>query len=274
MSFQATAWASKVKTGSPAAKAVLMMIANYMAPHEDEADGFLCGYPGQDIIAEESEMSVRATRDHVAALVRRGLIQRKKRYKWDGTRTSDWYRVPIKTDGSVAQFPAVEEAGSTKEWPQIGLPAESAPSRLPADERSDYRQLVAGNKGEDQLGNLHKTPTSSYVGADSDEKPKTQQRKRATRIPGDFTVTAEMVAWAKENAQDVDGRYETSQFVDYWTGRGGAVASKLDWVAAWRTWMRKAQKDSTSRGTSGFSTANGYKPFRNPGNASAYQGAF
>lgn len=65
-------------------------------------------------------------------------------------------------------------------------------------------------------------------------------KPRATRIPEDFTVTPAMVAWAHENAPHVDGRRETENFVDYWRASATANARKLDWIAAWRTWMRKA----------------------------------
>lgn len=69
-----------------------------------------------------------------------------------------------------------------------------------------------------------------------------QPKKRACRIPEDFTVTPEMVTWAAEHAPSVDGRFETAQFVDYWTSASGARASKLDWVRTWQTWMRTAQQ--------------------------------
>lgn len=62
----------------------------------------------------------------------------------------------------------------------------------------------------------------------------------ATRIPSDFAATPEMVAWAKTNVPHVDGRVETQKFIDYFTAASGANARKLDWVAAWRLWMRNA----------------------------------
>lgn len=175
MSFQATAWASNVKAGGPARKAVLMMIAEQMSFHEDEADGFLCGFPGQELIAERAEMSVRSARDHIAELVRRGLLQRKRRYKFvDGSRTSDWYRIPVKSDGTVITFAVAEGSETFAEWPEESTqnPPNSLPARfagretepvdnsgLPANGRSAYRQTVAGNKGEDQ--GVKPPPTSS-----------------------------------------------------------------------------------------------------------------
>jgi hypothetical protein len=72
-------------------------------------------------------------------------------------------------------------------------------------------------------------------------KPKT---KRASRLPMEFAVTPEMVAWAKANVPHVDGRVETEKFRDHWVAASGANARKLDWVAAWRNWMRNADQRS------------------------------
>jgi hypothetical protein len=70
---------------------------------------------------------------------------------------------------------------------------------------------------------------------------------RGTRIPDDFAVTAEMVAWARAETPDVDGRFETGAFIDFWRGKTGKDATKHDWPATWRNWMRKAQKDAAAR---------------------------
>jgi len=66
--------------------------------------------------------------------------------------------------------------------------------------------------------------------------------KQGTRIPDDFAVTVEMAAWARHHAPHVDGRFETAQFCDYWRAKAGRDATKLDWVATWRNWMRNAEK--------------------------------
>lgn len=68
-------------------------------------------------------------------------------------------------------------------------------------------------------------------------------RKRATRIPDDFAITPEMAVWGREHAPHVNGVYETQKFADYWRSRSGKDATKTDWIATWRNWMRKAQED-------------------------------
>jgi hypothetical protein len=78
--------------------------------------------------------------------------------------------------------------------------------------------------------------------------------RRGTRLPDDFAVTAEMVAWARENHPAVNGGYETKKFRDYWQSRSGKDATKTDWVATWRNWIRKA--DENDRGRSVATGAN------------------
>lgn len=77
-------------------------------------------------------------------------------------------------------------------------------------------------------------------------RPRSQAKRsaptRGTRIPDDFAVSAEMVAWARENTPDVDGRTTTAEFIDYWRGRPGREGEKLDWPATWRNAMRREQK--------------------------------
>ena len=75
----------------------------------------------------------------------------------------------------------------------------------------------------------------------------TRVRAKATRIPEDFAVTPEMVAWAQRESPLVDGRRETAAFIDYWRGKAGRNSTKLDWIATWRNWMRRAQSDAESR---------------------------
>lgn len=68
-----------------------------------------------------------------------------------------------------------------------------------------------------------------------------------------------MVVWARSDAPLVNGRTETANFVDYWTAASGSNATKRDWIAAWRTWMRKAQTDAERRAPAQRGTNGGYQ---------------
>ncbi len=116
---------------------------------------------------------------------------------------------------------------------------------LPADSPGPAESLPAARSKPDELrrggGRGSSSPSvssSSVVGA----------AKRGTRIPDDFEVTQPMVIWARNECPDVDGRFETSQFIDYWAAKAGKDATKLDWVRVWQTWMRRSQRDVLRRG--------------------------
>lgn len=76
---------------------------------------------------------------------------------------------------------------------------------------------------------------------------KAARQQRGTRIPEDFAVTPEMVAWAREKAPDVNGRRATEKFVNYWQSKTGRDATKLDWVRTWRNWMLDEQDRAERR---------------------------
>jgi hypothetical protein len=63
-------------------------------------------------------------------------------------------------------------------------------------------------------------------------------RKRGTRIPEPFIVTREMRDWAATETPTVDVDAATRKFVDYWRAKSGRDATKQDWTATWRNWLR------------------------------------
>lgn len=82
-------------------------------------------------------------------------------------------------------------------------------------------------------------------------------QKRGTRLPDDFAVTPDMVAWARERVPHVDGRHETEKFINHWRGKSGKDATKLDWQATWRNWMLRASERAGPRTATGQQTVNG-----------------
>lgn len=75
--------------------------------------------------------------------------------------------------------------------------------------------------------------------------------KRGTRIPEPFLVTAEMRQWAAAEVPGIDVDGCTRRFVDYWRAESGAKATKKDWVATWRNWLRRDFEQRQSRGVRG-----------------------
>lgn len=72
-------------------------------------------------------------------------------------------------------------------------------------------------------------------------------RKRGTRIPESFIVTAAMREWAAGRVPLVDVDSSTERFVNHWRAKSGKDATKLDWPATWRNWLLRDQEDRARR---------------------------
>lgn len=83
--------------------------------------------------------------------------------------------------------------------------------------------------------------SENFISADkSAPKP-----KRAAKLSADFAVDDRMRTWAHgEQFTDADIDRETPRFVDHFTANG---KPQIDWVAAWRNWMRRSREYATAR---------------------------
>jgi hypothetical protein len=68
-------------------------------------------------------------------------------------------------------------------------------------------------------------------------------RRRGTRIPLPFEVDDAMAGWVRRECPQLGWERETEKFCDYWKAAAGRTATKLDWPATWRVWMRRASED-------------------------------
>jgi hypothetical protein len=78
VSWQATAWAAKQRTGSAARKVLLLVLANYADEHG------IC-WPSQETLKVETELSEDTIQRHCKHLVRLGLLKVSRRRRKSGT---------------------------------------------------------------------------------------------------------------------------------------------------------------------------------------------
>lgn len=71
------------------------------------------------------------------------------------------------------------------------------------------------------------------------EKPK----NKGTRLPVDWMMSPEDLAFALSILPPEEATYEADQFRDFWIAKSGAAGVKLDWPATWRGWARRAAKN-------------------------------
>jgi uncharacterized protein YdaU (DUF1376 family) len=75
------------------------------------------------------------------------------------------------------------------------------------------------------------------------EAKASSKKPRASRLSDDWYLPKEWGDWALDQGLVPDGiRIEADTFRDYWHSKAGPTASKMDWQATWRNWIRNAQK--------------------------------
>lgn len=75
-------------------------------------------------------------------------------------------------------------------------------------------------------------------------------KKRAARLPDDWTIPDEfqdwcLTEWPSMRIEFIQG--QAARFKDYWIAKSGKDATKTDWLATWRNWMRRAVEDAGRR---------------------------
>lgn len=84
-------------------------------------------------------------------------------------------------------------------------------------------------------------------GGQADGRAKVEPKaKRGTRIPENFALTADMRAWGRTNAPNVDGERETVKFINHFQSVPGQRGVKLDWERTWQNWILKAAEQGSS----------------------------
>jgi hypothetical protein len=110
MSVDALSWAKKQRAGSPAAKCVLMILADYADEHG------VC-WPSQETLARESEQSVDSVQRQLKALERIPLIVRNGRGLRNGKRAVTVYTLLMSAAKATSECLAPQFAA-----PQIAAP--------------------------------------------------------------------------------------------------------------------------------------------------------
>jgi Helix-turn-helix domain len=200
-------------------------------------------WPSNAELRRKSGLGERAVQTALAELVKLGELE--VRYN-EGPKGCNRYRV-IMTDPRNIRTPADIAPPQILRGPGVGTakspqadketPAESAPPQI----------------SQEPPQNLHPTPAESAPVTVLEPKPNQHQKTsssggaRGARIPDDFAVTPAMAAWAREHVPRLidagRGKTETDKFVDHFRSASGANARKVDWVAAWRNWMRRADDE-------------------------------
>ena len=73
-----------------------------------------------------------------------------------------------------------------------------------------------------------------------EQQPKDKERSPCgSRLPADWVCPEEWLTHCTSERPDLDATTVACNFADYWHAKAGAGARKADWLATWRSWVRK-----------------------------------
>lgn len=176
-------------------------------------------FPSMSLLQERTGLAENTLRRCLSELEDLGALTRETRARDNGSQTTNRYRLFF---GTLA--PPPQQLVPTPPQPMTPPPS----SNLAPPEREPLT-----HNHQEEL-----PPPASRV-------PPQGKATKGARLPSDFMPTEAMRAWfVGEGFHQILGsegsRREHESFVDYWISKPGAAGVKLDWVATWRNWMRKA----------------------------------
>lgn len=78
---------------------------------------------------------------------------------------------------------------------------------------------------------------------------KASPKKTGSRLPENWVLPSAWGAWAvDEGWPESVVRLEAEKFRDYWIAKTGKDATKADWLATWRNWMRNSKAPKVLNG--------------------------
>jgi hypothetical protein len=123
------------------------------------------------------------------------------------------------------------------------------------DRTKSYRPLFEGDipsadidssTGQDRPIERADMPNVPITETLKDNTPQREPRKRATRMTADWVPSeAQRAKTFEEYGETHDLKRELDAFRDHFLAASGQNASKLDWDATWRNWMRRARPNPT-----------------------------
>jgi hypothetical protein len=122
--------------------------------------------------------------------------------------------------------------------------SESGANRERIGSESGANQIIRREEGKKVRIDRKESTDRGGVG----EKPKPE--KLATRLPENWQPSPQDFLFAqKEGLTENETNRELAIFRDYWHAASGAKATKLDWSAIWRNWIRRKADDKARRQT-------------------------
>lgn len=84
--------------------------------------------------------------------------------------------------------------------------------------------------------------TERETETETETKRETEKKGRASRLQDNWQPSDDMIQFCLQERPDLDWKFVSEGFRDYWISQPGAKGRKADWSATWRNWVRNQRK--------------------------------
>lgn len=214
----------------------------YIVVDEDTEEVLIRSFVRHDGLMKQRNMAVSMVRAY-EAIASRGIR---------GVFVHELARLK-ESDPELAGWVSCEHVLDNRSFDPADYPT-GYPTTDPTTDPSINPSIEGQPKGEPR-GSVDGCPTPtpsptpsphSLLPAPAAQEP-AKARKRATRIPDDYMPSPHVIEDMRAECPKVDLEAEHRKFVDYWRAKAGKDATKLDWDATWRNWIRRAKDSNVSQ---------------------------
>ena len=210
----------------------------YVVVDEDTEEILVRSFVRHDGLIKTPNIAAAMVKDYAGVAsrdLRAVIVHELRRLHDENPEMSGW-----SVAGSLLSHPSSNPSGNPS--PNPSGTASGTASPIPSGNASHIPQPATRN----QQPASRRTELRSVGASDDallpppdDPTPSKPTKTRGSRIPTGFAITDDMRAWAKTNGLDyLNLDAITEKFVDYWAAKSGASATKVDWIATWRNWLR------------------------------------
>jgi hypothetical protein len=235
MSVQAMSWALEQQViTAPSARHVLLCLANYAGKGGEAA------FPSAKSLSLDTGLSIRTVQTALETLRKSGVIELGNQaiaaaYIDRIDRRPVVYNLNIKRGAAVA--PGVERGAAVAPGVERGA----------TDDRTGCNPCANGVQLTTERGAAvaDNPPINHQL---TTNEPKSGSAK-GSRLAADWEIPTGWLEQTAANHPEFDEaelRIIADDFRDYWTAKTGAQATKLDWQATWRRWVRSQRKSGPS----------------------------
>lgn len=117
------------------------------------------------------------------------------------------------------------------------------PTGVPDENPEGFHKKPNGNPSHKPLANSQEEKNKNPPSSPPVDSQDADGSKRASRLPADWRPSPQGISYAVSRGwsmPDIEAAAEA--FRDYWIAAAGAAARKVDWAAAWRTWLRRDEQ--------------------------------